>query len=149
MCARKRPLRRRGSALELGDGGIDVVEVEYDVAAISFVGVDLDDAERIDMERLGLAVAARKRCERGRGAPAGRDDGRRYVHGADVGGGLQVRDRGISTSRTPAFTTRRRSSMDMSSASSLGEGIPVAGRKVRHVALDHLACAFSSRVAAR
>ena len=42
--------------------------------------------------------------------------------------------------RTPAFTTRRRSSVVNVVGQCLGHGVPVAGREVRKEALEHLAC---------
>ena len=49
-------------------------------AAIRFVGVDLDDAEQVGVERLGPLVAARERdTTEDEALPAGRNDDRRHV----------------------------------------------------------------------
>ncbi len=41
------------SGVELLEGGVDVVEVEHDARDDPLVGVDLDDAEHLGVERLG------------------------------------------------------------------------------------------------
>ena len=46
--------------VEFLEGGVDVVEVEHDDRHDPLVGVDLDDHEHLDAERLGPLVAARK-----------------------------------------------------------------------------------------
>ena len=55
-----------------------------------------------------------------------------------VGDRPQVRDLGISTVSDSGFTTRRRSSVEMSSANISAMRVPVAGREVRREALDRL-----------
>ena len=42
------------AGVEFGEGGVDVVEVERDARHDPVVGVDLDDAEHLGVERLGL-----------------------------------------------------------------------------------------------
>ena len=59
VCAHRRRFAGEVSGVEFLEGGIDVVEVEHDTRHDPLVGVDLDDAEGIDDERLG--VTARKR----------------------------------------------------------------------------------------
>ena len=62
------------------------------------VGVDLDDAEHLGVERLGPLVAAREAdTTEGEALAAGRNDCRRYVRDPDVGDRPHVRDFGIST----------------------------------------------------
>ena len=39
--------------IELLEGGVDVVEVEYEAPCDPVVGVDLDDVEHLVVERLG------------------------------------------------------------------------------------------------
>ena len=66
------------SGVELLEGGVDVVGVEHDACRDPVVGVDLDDAERLGVERLGTLVSAREAATtEGEALPAGRDDGRR------------------------------------------------------------------------
>ena len=43
------------AGVELREGGVDVVEVEHDERRDPLVGVDLDDAEHLGVERLGHA----------------------------------------------------------------------------------------------
>ena len=43
------------------------------------VGVDLDDAEHLGVERLGSLIAADTDTNEGEALPAGRNDGRRHV----------------------------------------------------------------------
>ena len=40
------------------EGGVDVVEVEHDARRDPLVGVDLDDAEHLGAELIGLLIAA-------------------------------------------------------------------------------------------
>ena len=47
------------SGVELLEGGVDVVEVERDSGHDPVVGVDLDDAEHLGVERLGPLIPAR------------------------------------------------------------------------------------------
>ena len=61
--------------IELLEGGVDVVEVEHDARRDPVVGVDLDDAEHLGVERLGPLVAAREAdTTEGEALPAGRND---------------------------------------------------------------------------
>ncbi len=46
--------------IEFLEGSVDVVEVEHDTRRDPVVGVDLDDAEHLGVERLGPLVAARR-----------------------------------------------------------------------------------------
>ena len=65
------------SGVEFGEGGVDVVEVERDARRDPLVGVDLDDAEHLGVERLGPLVSAREaRTTEHEALAAGRDDGR-------------------------------------------------------------------------
>ena len=68
------------TCLELGDGGFEVVGVEYDARCDPVVVVDLDDGERCSLERLGQRASA---CEaeptEGKALSAGRNHGRRYI----------------------------------------------------------------------
>ncbi len=92
--------------------------VEHDARRDPLVGVDLDDAEHLGVERLGPLVAARVTdATEGEALAAGRND-------VDVmfvtPTSAIARKFAISASRpcrTPAFTTRRRSSSTTSSAS--------------------------------
>ena len=66
------------------------------------VGVDLDDAEHLGVERLGPLVAGRVAdTTEDEALPAGRDDGRRHIRDPDVGDRSHVRDLGISTVSDP------------------------------------------------
>ncbi len=71
---------REVPSVELREGGVDVVEVERDACRDPLVGVDLDDAERLGVERLGSLVAAREATTtEDEALAAGRNDGRRDV----------------------------------------------------------------------
>ena len=60
------------SGVEFREGGVDVVEVERDDRDDPLVGVDLDEAEPLDVECLGTLVTARgSGYDEGRGAPRG------------------------------------------------------------------------------
>ncbi len=48
------------SRIELREGSVDVVGIERDACHDPFVGVDLDDAEYLDVKRLGPLVATRQ-----------------------------------------------------------------------------------------
>ena len=106
------------------------------------VGVDLDDAKDLGVERLGPLIAAREAgTVEDEALPAGRNDGRRYVLDPDVGDRPHVRDLGF-----PSAVGRRRPRPDgdrhwkMSSASISAMRVPVAGREIRQEAFGHLAC---------
>ena len=77
------------SGVELRDGGVEVVEVEYDDRRDLIVRVDFEDAQRIRLELLGPAIAARGARE-DEALPTGCDDNGRYVHEPGVGGRPQV-----------------------------------------------------------
>ena len=51
------------SGVELGDGGVEVVELEHDECHDPFVSVDLDDAEEFVSNRLGVAARGFKMRE--------------------------------------------------------------------------------------
>ena len=46
--------------VELGDGGLEVVEIENDDRCDPLVAIDLDDREHLDEERVGPLVATRE-----------------------------------------------------------------------------------------
>src|ERR1700727_3938238 len=63
------------SGIELGEGGVDVVNVEPDARHDPLVGLDLDDAEHLDEERLRLLVKAREAgTSEGEALPASGND---------------------------------------------------------------------------
>ncbi len=47
--------------VELGEGGVEVVEVEHDARRDPIVGVDLDEAEHLGVELPRVRIAARER----------------------------------------------------------------------------------------
>ena len=111
------------------------------------VGVDLDDVEHLGVERLGPRSRPEKRLRlRTRRSP-------RVAMTVDVTLAIprsaMACISAITASRPgriPAFTTRRRSSGEMSSASSLRHRVPVAGREARPEAVGRSACGvFQSR----
>ena len=139
------------SGVELLEGGVDVVEVERDARHDPLVGVDLDDAEHL---ACGTPRAhgrgPRSGYDEDEAFSAGRNDGRRY--GLVTPTSAIARMFAISASRPcriPAFTTRRRSSLHMSSASISAIAVPVAGREVRQKRSHTWLAAFSSRGAGR
>ena len=105
------------------------------------VGVDLDDAEHLGVERLGPLVAARVAgTTEDEALPAGRDDGRRHVRGAEVGDRPHVCDHGIPTVSEPGVHHPTTIVSGNVVGQHLGHGGPVAGREVCPEALGHLAC---------
>ena len=63
------------SGVELRDGGVEVVDVEHDNRRHPLVGIDLDDCEHLDAERVGPLVASRKSVmSQGEALCACRDD---------------------------------------------------------------------------
>ena len=138
------------SGVELLEGGVDVVGVERDERRDPLVGVDLDDAEHLGVERLGPLVAAREAgTTEGEALPAGRNDGRRHVRDPDVGDRPHVRDFGIPTASDPGV----HDSTAIVDGNVVGQYLrhrgPVAGREVRLEALVTWLAAFSSRGAGR
>ena len=88
-------------------------------AANPLVGVDLDDVEHLGVERVGPLVSSREAGTReGEALAAGRNDGRRHVRDTRRRRSpARSRSAASRPCRTPAFTTRRRSSTERSSAS--------------------------------
>src|SRR6202007_1163560 len=85
------------SSIKLREGGVDVVEVERDECRYPFVDVDLDDAERLGVERLGSLIAARESDPtEGEALATGSDDGRCDVRRPKANGSLHVGDLHVS-----------------------------------------------------
>ena len=108
------------SGVELFEGSVDVVRVEHDACRDPVVGVDLEDAERLDVERIGPLVSAREARTRVR---ARRSPRVAMTVDAICATPRSARARMVATSTSrpcwiPAFTTRRRSSVEVSSANS-------------------------------
>ena len=114
------------------------------------VGVDLDDAEHLGVERLGPLIAAREAVTtEGEALPAGRNDGRRHVRDPEVGDRPHVRDLGISTvsdsrAHHPTAIVTGKSSASISAMASQSRAAKCA-RKRSYTRL----AAFSSRGAGR
>ena len=127
--------------VEFLEGGVDVVGVEHDDRRDPVVGVDLDEGEHLGVERLGSLVAARStRTSEDEALPAGRNDGRRHVRDADVGGRPHVRDFGVPTTSDPGVHDPTAIVDGYVVGQHLGHRVPVAGREVRLEALVHSAC---------
>ncbi|MCV7332019.1 hypothetical protein H7J81_18115 [Mycobacterium cookii] len=133
------------SGIELGDGGVEVFEVENDDRRNLIVRADFDDGQRIRQELLGPAIVARAAREN-EALPTGCDHDGRYVHESGVSGRPQICDLGISTV-SGACVYNSPAIIDSNVFGQyLRERIPVAGCEVRQVALDRLACcAFQPR----
>ena len=130
------------SRVEFRDGGVEVVGVEHDERRDPLVGVDLDDAEHIVRNASGRSSPRENRARlRTRRSP-------RVAMTSDVAFVIaELGDRpqslAISASRPcrmPAFTTRRRSSVEMSSASISAMASQSRAAKCAREALGHLAC---------
>ena len=132
--------------VEFFEGGVDVVEVERDARRDPLVGVDLDDAEHLGVERLGSWSRSEKRIrQRARRSP-------RVAMTVDVmfvtPRSAMARMFAISASRPcrmPAFTTRRRSSVQMSSASISAMASQSRAAKYARKRSNTRLAAFSSR----
>src|SRR5947209_8896647 len=105
----ERPSLRKGSCfaadvsgVELADSGVEVVELEHHECHDPFVSIDLDDDEEFASNRLGVAARGFKMREDQAPTP-GRNDRRRQVREADVGGRLPVFDLGISSASEPGI----------------------------------------------
>ena len=85
------------SGIELLEGGVDVVEVEHDERRDPLSALISTMRSNSVWNASGRWSRPEQRHGRGRGVPAGRNDGRRDVRDPDIGGGPQVRDFGIST----------------------------------------------------
>ena len=103
-----------------------------DVRRDPVVGVDLDDAEHLVVEAPRTSRGPTNRItNEGEALPAGRDDGRRYVRGSDLGDRLHVRDFGIPTVSDPGVHHPTTIVVRNVVGQRLGHGVPVAGREVR------------------
>ena len=110
-------------------------------AAIRFVGVDLDDAEQLGVERLGPLIAARgTETMRARRSPRVAMTVDVTFCDPDFGDGSHVRDVGISTVSDPGVHDPTAIVDGNVVGQYLRHGVPVAGREVRPEALVHLAC---------
>ena len=117
--------------VEFREGGVDVVGVEHDARHDPLVGVDLDDVERLDVERLG-AVAAEKQIRlRARRSPRVAMTVSRICWPQCRRWPACLAISASRPCRIPAFTTRRRSSTEHVVGQDLRHGVPVAGREVR------------------
>ena len=138
------------AGIELRDGGVEVVEVEHDDRRDPSSALISTTPSTSTWNASGSWSSPEKRARREDEAlAAGRDD-------VDVTfvtpRSAAARRFAISASRpcrTPAFTTRRRSSLIMSSASISVDRVPVAGREVRQKRSSTWLAAFSSRGAGR
>ena len=114
-------------------------EVEHDDCRDPFVGVDLGDAERLALKCFGPWSRPEHRTR-----PRTRRWPRVAMRSTKFRGtpkSVVSRMSAITASRpshSPAFTTRRRSSSKMSSASISAIAVPVPGREVRQEALGPL-----------
>ena len=95
------------------------------------VGVDLDDAEHLGVERLGPLVADRRSVTtEDEALPAGRNDCRRYVRDPDVGDRPHVCDFGVPTVSDPGVHHSSTIVVEYVLGQCLGHRVPVAGREV-------------------
>ncbi len=125
------------SGIELGDGVVEVVQLEYDKRSDLIVRVDFDDAQHLRGELRGPATADRGARE-DEALAADCDDDERRVRDPDLGGGLHVCDLGISTVPDPRVYGPTAIIGDEVVGQYLRERIPVAGCEVRRVALGRL-----------
>ena len=140
MCPHGQPLRRRGSGIEFLESGLEIVGVERDARRDPVVGVDLDDAEYVGVERPSALFATRKRSRLRASTSRGSQGPSTLCPDPDVSDRPHARDYGVPTGSDPAPTTRRRSSSNTSSAIDSVTRAPVAGREARPEALVRLAC---------
>ena len=136
------------ASIELGEGGVDVVEVEQRRAATIRSSASISTMPSISVPNMPRTLVAadgtaRLRTRRSPRVAMTLDV---MVSTPTSATARDVRDaphRGHC--RNPAPTTRRRSSVKMSSASSLRYCGPVPGREAREVSLVDRLAAFSSR----
>ena len=105
------------------------------------VGVDLDDAEDLGVERRGPLVAAREAVTtEDEALAAGRNDGRRDVRDPEVGDRPHVYDLGIPTVSDPRAHHATTIVTAIVVGQDLRHRVPVARREVHVESLVHLAC---------
>src|ERR1700742_3303331 len=86
--------------VELGDGGVEVVELEHHECHDPFVSLDLDNDEEFASNRLGVKAPSFNMRKAEAPAPGG-NDSRRKACEADIGCRLPVFDLGISPVSDP------------------------------------------------
>ena len=130
MCVRRR-LACEVSGIEFLVGGVDVLEVECDARHDPLVGVDLDDAQNLQL-RIPRWSAPRVR-HRARRSPrvAMTTSLSKTVTPAGLLPTSKLATSASRPCRIPRWQPRRRSSLRWSSASISSYRIPVAGGKVR------------------
>ena len=103
-------------------------------------------AEDLGAERIGSRVAARgARTTEDEPAAPDRNGVESHALDADLASAANSATTASRPFRSPAPTTRRRSSTENAVSQRFGHGVPVAGGEVRLDALIGLAAAFSSR----
>src|SRR5947209_7816252 len=86
------------AGIEFLEGGVNVVGVICDASQDPFVGRDLYDAEKLDMECTGLLVSTRDTATaEDKAFASSRDDRGATLVGPNVGEGLRVLDLGVWT----------------------------------------------------
>ncbi len=92
------------------------------------------------MGGLGPVADRQKITNEDEALPASRHDGQRYVQGANLGEGLHVRDFGSPT--VPDASVHHPSTIvgHKVVGQCLGHGVPLAGRELRKVAVEHSVC---------
>ncbi len=128
------------AGVELREGGVEVVEVEHDARHDPSVGVDLDDAEQLGVETPRAAGRTSSTDTRASRSPrvAMASDVRLATPTSAVACMLAIS--ASRPCRIPAFTTRRRSSPQWSSASVSASASQSRATKVRANALVCARC---------
>ena len=127
------------SGIELGDGRVEVFEVERDERRDPLVGVDLDDVKGIVLNRLGVAAPDSNTGE-DETLPTDRYGVHHRHRKADVSGHLQVSDYVISTILDLGIHHPSAIESRDNSRHGFSQSVPIARREVRPDVLEHARC---------
>ena len=125
------------SSVELGEGGVDVVDVEYDARRDAFIRVKLENLEDVFLNRIWVGARAAPKRENVALAPGSNDVPLDTCQQSDFGGHPQVFDCGISTAVDPGVHDSAAILEVIVLSKVLCHRIPVAGGEVLQEAFRH------------
>ncbi len=118
------------ASVEFAYGTVEVVQVVDDDQRESLVGVDLDDIDRIVLNRFRVAAGRPHPCE-GEALAADRHDVGHPDREPEVGGHLQILDHGFSAASVPGIHDPSVIGAGKAFGDNGSYGSPVAGGEVR------------------
>ena len=119
------------SGVELGDGDIEVVDVEHDNRRNPLIGVDPDDDEKLRKKGFDPFAAREANAREGKVPASGRHDGPRHICRPQLGDRPHVRHLGVSTIEDSRAHHPTAIFIGQVVGKNLRHGVPIARREVR------------------